>query len=330
MRRTLACVVLALTSPPAFAVDWPSMPRMVGQRARVQLQRDPTNLGAHARLAVALAAQGACAESMEHLAVVREARPLGPTGLVAVATCAAAQGRPSDGLAALEEAAVISPGDPGVALRLGRARLHEGDRLGVLAVLDQLGDEERVQVTAWLLRSELRLVEGDPQLEDDIAMVEWDVPGLGGGGRAAVSALEARWWLRQGHPRVAAELLRETAGSALRNRQIARLQAEAWRRAGNPGRAAAIFERRLLLRDEDVALVAVRACIALDLGDRQAAASLLSAASASSPGAADVPAVLAARWYLARGTDGAAALRRQYEALPGGLSALDLMVPVRP
>lgn len=303
---------------------------MVGQRARVQLQRDAADVDARARLAIALAAQGACMESIEHLAVVRERRALGPTGLVASAVCASAQGREEEALADLEEAALLAPGDPGVALRLGRARLAQGDRLGSQAVLDQIGVGEQVVVTAWLLRSELRLVESDPRLESDLAMVDRELPQLGGGGGVAVSALEARWWLSQGQPTVAAELLRAVAGGALHNRQIARLQAEAWRRAGNPERAAAILERRLVLRDEDVALVAVRACIAADLGDHQAAAGLLSAAIAASPRAADVPAVLAARWYLARGTDAAGPLRERYQTLSGGHPALELMVPVAP
>ena len=303
---------------------------MVGQRARVQLQRDAADLDARARLAVALAAQGACMESLEHLSVVRERRALGPTGLVASAACASAQGRGEEAIADLEEAALLVPGDPGVALRLGRARLAQGDLVGAQAVLDQVGMDEQVVVTAWLLRSELRLVESDPRLEFDLAMVDRALPQLGGGGGVAVSALEARWWLSQGQPIVAAELLRSVAGGALRNRQIARLQAEAWRRAGDPERAAAILDRRLVLRDEDVSLVAVRACTVAYLGDHPAAAGLLSAAVAASPPAADDPAVLAARWYLARGTDAAGPLRARYEALSGGHPALDMMVPVAP
>lgn len=328
LRGLLAGAALWLAGGSAFAVSWPKRPRLAGQQARNVLRSQPGDLDAREQLGVALAAQGACSLAVVEIDKVLDVRPLGPPGVQAQAICAAMRGDMSGALAEWEELGVMEPADATVWLRTGRARLDIGDVAGAWAALGVLESLPGADIPVWLLRAELRFVTGDPAVEEDMQLAGKELGAVQDSVRVAVRVIEARWWMAQGYPRVAADRLKETKGLSLVHRSVARVRAEALRRAGERAQAAEILARPMLVRDEDLRLTSTRVRLAADTGELVQAAALLSGMPD-----VDVPDVVATRWYVAQARGQSAEAERlaaRYEDLPGPRVPLALLLPPTP
>jgi len=263
--------------------------RMAIMSLRYQLASDPERSDLRQKLGFALLKIGKCRASLEQLDLARAGGAWSSESAAHEGACYALLGQTSAALAAYEESEQLaSTSEHRRAWTLYQLAAVEAGETDAVAALELVyaGDSESL-VPARVAESVGGLslaLDGwrQPAAQREAQRIEW----------LRLSAVAA---LRDGDPYGAEERARELHRLRRLDLRPIALQAEAVRRQGDPRRAAQGLERPIVQGVDIVPVLAVRARVAADLGDREQALGL--AAGLATAESADA---LAARWVVAR------------------------------
>jgi tetratricopeptide (TPR) repeat protein len=288
------------------------------------LAEEPGNARAASELGALYASQGRCADAAAMFDGIRAHRLFKADDFLAEGDCAMRIGDHAGAAERFEEAVALSPRRTRGWVQLAVAREGMGDLEGALLALEELELVDRTQVDADYLRARLAL--GTPTFDvayGALRRAEQD----GEAGRIALLArlLEAQADLLAGAPEAANRAVTEAIRLDRTYPPALVLRAEVARRLGNPSSAELVLQMPGARGVPGPLQLAVRARIAVDLGELDQAAELLDA----HPNRVD-PERVASAWYLERARGGdLTSLEALYDAvrLPRN-GDLELLIPL--
>lgn len=288
------------------------------------LAEEPANARAMSELGGLLAGQGRCVDATAAFDGVRSHRLFKAENFLAEGDCAMRVGDYASAVERFEEAVKLSPRRTRGWVQLAVALEGMGDLEGAWLALEELELVDRTQVDADYLRARLAL--GTPSFESAYGALR-RAESDGEAGRIALLArlLEAQADLLAGAPEAADRAITDAMRLDRTYPPALVLRAEVNRRLGNPSSAELVLQMPGARGVPGPLQIAVRARIAVDLGDLDQAAELLDA----HPNRVD-PERVASAWYLERARGGdLTSLEALYETvrLPRN-GDLELLIPL--
>ena len=249
----------------------------------------PTSGRARLGLAIALGEVSHCDRALALFSELRGRRVWSAPAALSEGKCHLMRGDRSSAYAAFEEAYFM---DISIAtsLHMVYVRAEEEHPDALAEVLDELALLDDGTVEAFV-RADLALRSGAPEVDALLAEANH---GYGGELPPGLAVLEARRWMDVDHPAEAAGVLLASLRRHMSHLQSAIWRAEALRRAGQLADADSALSRPIIRQANEVPLGrSVRARMAVDAGELEVAAEIVSALPLDEHG-------VATRWYLAR------------------------------
>jgi hypothetical protein len=281
-------------------------PALAVEHARACLVEKPGGTRCLGLLLRSLAAAGGCDEALSLVPDLRTRRGWDADMAEAESKCWLERGGVTAAVEAMEEAALLS--DNLAEVRFGLFQLHLVAGMSDLAAEDLVileGLPERGNLIP-LARATLALETGDPAFDELFAELK-RAPQYEDT-RASLSvlhALDGVAWLDAGDPVLAEQAFSRAIALVITQYRFAALRAEAFRRDGDLDSALTILGRPWLVNERTPLVRAIRVRVLTDAGRFAEARAVLD----ELPGA-DLPEILASRYYLARATGDAGAAAR--------------------